>query len=359
MAGAGGGTHPVVNEAAPIERLTAEPRRFRFDAAVRILLHAMRASESGAAIRFRTLTGLAFPPAEIMGFEPAEAERRGRLTVAHMGLAGPMGVLPRFYTEVLSDTLRARSDALHDFLDILAQRFLAGFAEAGAKYRLHLATERGLLAGHAEADPVASALLSLTGYGLADLAERLAAGRRPLLHYCGLFADRTRSAERLAALASDWLGRPVEVVQFAGGWLLLPPAERSRLASTPGTAGWNRLGRDAAIGVRTWDPAARVLLRIGPLDRAAFEAMLPDRPALRKFVSLVRAFLGFGTGFAVNLILARAEVPALRLDAAADPPPRLGWNTWLTQAGPAATRGPATDALFEAEVVEAAAGSVA
>ncbi len=346
-----------MSAATPLERLAAEPRRFRFDAAVRLVLEALETADP-AAIRFRTLPGLAYPPAEVMAFQPPAQGEPARLTVAHMGLAGPMGVLPRLYTEVLSETLRGRSTALQDFLDLLATPMIAAFAAAGGKYRLHLAAERERLAGATDAGPVSAALLSFTGYFIARLAARLVAGAAPLMHYSGLFAERIRSAERLSALASDWLGRPVEVVQFAGGWLSLPAPERTRLAGSPGAGGWNRLGRDAAIGVRAWVPEARVVLRIGPLDRATFEALLPGGPALRRFVSLIRAFLGFETGFAVNLVLAREEVPLLRLDAGAVPPPRLGWNTWFPATGPspagARHSGPAAEPLFEAEVVERA-----
>lgn len=341
----------------PLERLASEPRRFRFEAAVRLVLEALGTADP-AAIRFRTLPGLSYPPAEVMGFEPPAEGDPARLTVAHMGLAGPMGVLPRYYTAVLSGTLRDRSTALKDFLDLLATPMIAAFAAAGSKYRLHLAAERARLRGTGDRDAVSVALLSFTGYAIAGLAERLIAGAAPLIYYGGLFAERVRSAERLAALASDWLGRPVEVVQFAGGWLSLPPSERTRLAANPATGGWNRLGRDAAIGVRAWAPESRVVLRIGPLDRAAFESLLPDGAALRRFVSLIRAFLGFETAFAINLVLARAEVPPFRLGGAAEPRPRLGWNTWFPASGASAASvrnsGPAAEPLFEAEVVERA-----
>jgi len=55
-------------------------------------------------------------------------------------------------------------------------------------------------------------------------------------------------------------------------------------------------------------------------------------------------------------VLAGPEVPPLLLDATADPPPRLGWNTWVP--GPespvAGIRRPdAAEAVFEAEIVEA------
>jgi type VI secretion system protein ImpH len=108
--------------------------------------------------------------------------------------------------------------------------------------------------------------------------------------------------------------------------------------------------------VRAWDAQARIILRIGPLDYASFAALLPDHKGLQRLVSLVRAFLGYETAFAVNPVLAGPEVPPLRLDPAADPAPRLGWNTWMPSPAPAvagiAPRD-ADDAVFEAEIVEA------
>jgi len=95
--------------------------------------------------------------------------------------------------------------------------------------------------------------------------------------------------------------------------------------------------------------------RVGPLELAGFATRMPDRPGLQRLVSLVRAFLGFETGFAVNPVLAGAEVPPLRLDQKSDPAPRLGWNTWIPGSQPplGTKRADAADALFEAEIVEA------
>jgi type VI secretion system protein ImpH len=111
---------------------------------------------------------------------------------------------------------------------------------------------------------------------------------------------------------------------------------------------------DAAAGVRAWDPQARFILKVGRLNRAEFERLLPDREALPRLVALVRAYVGFEQGFAINPILRFEDIPALRMDSEADPAPRLGWNTWLpTSSGAIAGRADAEDALFEAEVVEA------
>ncbi len=336
--------------------LQREPQRFAFDAAVRVLAHVARAPDLEGAARFRSPPGLAFPPADIAAVQLSGSGGPPVVTTPVMALTGATGVLPRYYSETLAVTLRNRSRAMHDFIDMISHRFVVQFARAGIKYHLHRASETARLPpGHAETPghdgPMAAALLALTGYGTDHLAERMAAGREALLHYAGLLAMRPRSADRLAALASDWLGRPVEVVQFAGAWLELPPDQRTRLAQGRRPGAFNQLGVDAAIGVRAWDVQARVVLRVGPLDRAAFYALLPDRPALRRLVALVRAYLGFETGFAVNPVLAPSAVPALALGGG-EVPARLGWNTWLPAPG-LGRRRPAGEAMFEAEVVEA------
>jgi type VI secretion system protein ImpH len=333
-----------------LDRIRREPRRFRFDALVRVLLRRARQGDPAEIARFRTPPSLAYPPAEINGLEDGATPR---VSVGMMGLIGPMGVLPRLYTEVAATALRQRSRALHDFLDMLCHRMIAAFARAGIKYRLARSAETARLTEPPQPDAAAQALLSFTGYGTPGLTPRLEAGEMALLHYAGLLAMRPRSADRLAALVSDWLGRPTQVEQFAGAWLLLPPDQRTALGRgvLPGT--FNRLGVDAAAGVRAFDIQARIVLRVGPLDRGAFEALLPDRPGLRRLVSLVRAYLGFEVGFAVNPVLAAAEVPRLRLDTAADPAPRLGWNTWLPVPPEPGRQRDAPDAVFEAETVEA------
>jgi type VI secretion system protein ImpH len=341
---------------SPYARLLAEPRRFCFDAAMRVLTRAANTADLADAARFRTPPGLAYAPADLVRIDPPSDGRPVEVTTAVMGLTGISGVMPRPYTEVLTATLRSRSAALHDFLDMLSHRFAAFFARGGVKYRINRSTEAAAGAGPPEPGRIAEALLAFTGYATPHLTSRLTAGIDPLLHYAGLFSGRPRSAEKLAALVSDWLGRKVEVVQFAGAWLSLAPDQQTALASGLKTGSWSCLGVDAAIGVRAWDLQARVILRIGPLDRASFDRLLPDRPLLQRLVSLVRAFLGFEIGFAINPVLAGPAMPPLCLDQHADPPSRLGWNSWIPApegAPPGTRRADAADALFEAEIVEA------
>jgi type VI secretion system protein ImpH len=341
---------------SPYAWLLAEPRRFRFDAAVRILTRAAKTSDPAEAVRFRSAPGLAYPAAEVAAIEPPADGRSPQLTTSVIGLVGAAGVLPRLYTEVLTTTLRNRSSALHDFVDLLSHRIVGMFARAGIRYRLNRAAETETIADTPGTGQVTEALLAFTGFATPHLVPRLRVGSDPLLHYAGLFATRPRSAEKLTALVSDWLGRKVEIVQFAGAWLELPPDQRSSLAHGRHPGRWNGLGVDAAIGMRAWDPQSRIVLRVGPLDLKTFATLLPDRPGLQRLVALVRAFLGFETAFAVNPVLAGPEVPPLLLDMAADPAPRLGWNTWVPgpeSPVPGIRRPDAAEALFEAEIVEA------
>lgn len=334
-----------------LQRLFAEPSRFSFDAAVGLLLWARRRGDPATAVRFRSPSGLAFPPADIPVLREGDNGQPPRATVSVMGLTGPSGVLPRLYTETVTATLRHRSCALHDFLDMLSHRLVALFARAGVKYRPHRSASVAALAGLPTADPIARSILALTGYATPHMADRLEVGTDPLLHYAGFFAAHPRSAERLQALISDWLGQKVIVEQFAGAWLALQPADQTRLPEGVLAGAWNRLGVDAALGERAWDLQARVVLHIGPMRRVAFDALQPSRPALARLVSLVRTFLPPEIGFAVNPVLDPTDVPPLALNRPADPTARLGWNTWLPLTAVPRQR-PADDASFEEYVIQ-------
>jgi type VI secretion system protein ImpH len=327
-----------VTKESPRERLSAAPRRFDFDAAARVLQHVAGSTEPASVARYRSAPHLAYAGADILALVEGVAGTVPSVTTSTIGLVGATGVLPRGYTEQVTAATRERSPSMHAFIDLLADRLVAHFAAAGAKYRPARAAETAKLDGGP--DRIARLLLALTGYATPGLAERLACGPEPLLHYSGFFASRPRSADRLAAMASDWLGRPVEVVQFAGAWLDVPPDQRTRLPEGRLAGAFVQLGEDAAIGVRAWDVQARVVLRVGPLDGAAFAALLPGAALLGKFIALVRAYLGIETAFAVNLVVAKDAVPPLGLGMGR----RLGWDTWL--GGPHAVD--AAEPLFEA-----------
>ena len=341
---------------SPLETLKTAPQRFRFDAAFRLLIGKPRDAEDDDSVRFIGSALLSQPVVEVTRVTLGDGNAPAELSSPLIGLIGPSGVMPRWYTELVAQAVRVRSRAIADFFDLLAQRLVTAFARAGSKYRLHLASETAAHSGTEE--KIGEGVLALTGYGTAHLAARLAAGADALRHYSGFFAARPRSADRLASMVSDYLGRRAEIVEFAGAWLTVPPDQQSRLPKGRRPGAFHELGRNVAIGTRAWDQQARFIVRVGPLTRAEFEALLPDRPKLRELVSLIRAYVGWEADFAVNLVLAVPEIPPLQMAGAAGGPgaPRLGGTSWIpTSTATLRGRDVVDDAIFGATLVESLA----
>lgn len=327
---------------AAFARLLSEPWRFSFDAGVRLLMRLRRRPDPVDAARFRTTPGLAYPAAEITSVRDDIPGKPPEVTVTIGGLTGPSGVLPRFYSEQVVQQSRARAEGLHRFLDMLGQRMVAGFAAAGIKYRPARAAEQAHLGG--VDDPHRAVLLALVGDAATPRA-RPEDERETLLYYAGLFAAWPRSADRLEAMLSEWMGCRITVAQFQGGWLTLPPDQQTRLPAGRDRGRFNRLGHDAAAGARSWDAHGRVLIRIEGLDQASFRGLLPDRSEARRLTGLVRAYLGPAVDFAINPVPRRDQVPL----AALGRDTRLGWDSWMV-ASPRPRD--AVEARFPAAVVE-------
>ncbi|EKM99748.1 MULTISPECIES: type VI secretion system baseplate subunit TssG [Acidocella] len=335
---------------SPLERLAATPHLFRFDAAVRLLRLAARTRHKDDAVRFAAPPSLAQPVAEVLEAQAPSGGRRARLVSTLIGLIGPSAEMPRWYTELLAQANRQKSRAVLDFFDLLAQRLISGFALAGAKYRLPRSAEQAAQAGVEE--PIGAGLLAFTGFGTPHLEPRLPVGADALRHYAGFFAAHPRSSSRLASMVSDYLGRPVEIREFAGAWLPIAPDQQSRLPRGRIPGAFCALGQDAAIGTRAWDQQARFIVRIGPLSRAGFEALLPDKALLPALVSLIRAYVGWEADFAINLVLDAQEIPPLSLGGGPGAA-RLGWTSWA----PSSTAGLkgrvlVDETLFSAATVE-------
>ena len=77
-------------------------------------------------------------------------------------------------------------------------------------------------------------------------------------------------------------------------------------------------------------PAAPLRLRkVGPLDRAAFDSLLPDGSALPAVVALVEQYVGHEFGWDLRLVLRAGEVAPCRPGRHG----RLGWTSWADMAG--------------------------
>ena len=219
-----GGSYTAPERPAPnaaLERaLRDEPTAFSFFQAVRLLsqLRPTRSAVGGWAdpasetVRFSASTSLGFPASEIQSLVmPDEDDAApGRMTVNFLGLTGPQGVLPHFYTEQAGALARAKDTAFRDFLDLFNHRVLSLFYRAWKSHRAPVLQEEG-----AE-DRVHDHMLDVAGVGTAGLRGRLPLPDATLAFYAGLLALRVRPADGLARLIGDYFDVAADVEQFVG-----------------------------------------------------------------------------------------------------------------------------------------------
>jgi type VI secretion system protein ImpH len=324
----------------PLEqRLFAEPFRFQFFQAVRLLerlfperLPVGRVSEEGQVVapssevvRFRTHATLRFPPSQVHDLKRIKSGEEGedvdpsQMEVAFMGLTGPLGVLPNVYTELLIDRIRRKDRALHEFLDLFNHRFISFFYRAWEKYRFPVAYERSPGEGQ-----FTSSLFALINIGTRGLRNRMSLPDEGLLRYGGLIAQRPHSASAIAAIVGDYFGVAASIEQFAGQWLRLD----SDSVTSLGRAN-NTLGSSAVAGARVWDCQSKFRMRVGPMSYEQFADFLPPGSAYKPVMDLVRLLAGPEFDFDVQLVLQADEVPGSRAAVRAKSKSMLGWNSWL------------------------------
>ncbi|MEH6435944.1 type VI secretion system baseplate subunit TssG [Massilia sp. DD77] len=333
---------------AVIERLFAQPQRFEYFQAVRLLelwLKRQGGVRTGAVanyLRFQNSTRLSFPASQLeaMQVEPRELglDRRSlgaaaadatlkyvRITPAFMGLLGSSGALPAHYTERIGgQVLHEKDEGPRAFLDTFSNRSLALFYEAWRKYRPELSYQGD---GH---DGFLPLLLSLAGLGPASLRRRFADDTHGELldesvgYFAAAMRHRPASAVQIARVLSEYFGVAARAEQFVGRWYDVPPEQQSRLGF-----GGAVLGAGAMAGTRVWQRDLRVRIVLGPLRRARFDAFLPGGKAARALASLLSMMTGVTLEYEVQLVLCAQDVRGAVLDAGSGLGARLGWDSFL------------------------------
>ncbi len=361
--------------AALVEQFWAEPHRFDFLQAVRILERLARESTRGQnrlprsvgqdgppsreIVRFSSLPSLTFAAGEIAELARptapiySAADAMPRMMVSFMGLFGPAGVLPQHYTTLIIERthVRHRDYSLRDFLDLFNHRSISLFSRAIEKYRFPFVYERSRLEGpEADEDSFTFGLYSLVGLSTPGLREPLREKKpdpETLLYYSGHFAHFPRCATSLERLLADYLGLHVKVEQFVGQWLYLSEADQSCLPGKKYPLGLNhRLGETALCGNRVWSVQTKFRISIGPLTYPEFRRFMPTGDMLGPLCQLVRLYVGEEIDFEVQPILKARDVPQSRGTFQRSAAPRLGWNSWVRSQPKKADAG---DAVFKAK----------
>jgi type VI secretion system protein ImpH len=332
------------------ERLLAEPYRFEFFQAVRVMELWLKAEGAPGNqvvadyIRFENSISLNFPPSEIealriqMGDENRPlitdatknslagdfGPKRFYMTPSFMGFLGPNGTLPRHYSErIASHQLYRRDLGPKAFLDTYSNRIVALFYDAWKKYRLELHYEsRGK-------NGFLPLLLALGGLGHSALRDRLSSDEvgvsdESLAFYTSALRQRPMSAVYLQSVLSDYFKVDIKIEQFIGKWYSLPREHQTVLGLSNA-----ELGSSALAGQRVWQRDLRIALKIGPLRKKDFERFLPRQTAARALEQMLKMFVGLTLEFEVQLILHADDVSGCDLSEHRTGG-RLGWSTFLS-----------------------------
>ena len=327
MAAPGWTTDSRVTEPELLSLLESEPYTFSFFQAVRLLERISENRErvgdfvqpSTEAVWFGANPSVAFPASEVHSITWKEG-RPPQMLVNFLGLTGPSGTLPLYYSELLIARIRERDTTLADFLDVFNHRLTSLFYSAWRKYRFTIAYERG------ERDQFSKHLLSLIGLGTPGLQKRQAVPDDTLTFYSGLLAPHPRSATALKQMLIDYFEVPVEIVQFAGSWF--PLERRTQCCLDDAGTVSEQLGQGAVVGDEIFDHQSVVRLRLGPLSLDRYLDFLPGGRANQALRALVQFFSGNEIDFEAQLILEKDDVPPCELGKEDETAPMLGWLTW-------------------------------
>lgn len=278
------------------------------------------------AVRFGQDPALVFHPTALGQYTRADGDARARLAVNFFGLLGANGPMPTHLTEYVRDRLRHGGDAtLLAFLDVFHHRMLSLF------YRARASAEPTISLDRADGDRFSVFVGSLFGIGAPALRERDAIGDFAKLHFAGLLANKARPASGLVSILREYFKLPLQVEQFVGHWMRLPPEIHSRLRAGDGGGGGesgNRLGASLVLGSSVWDCQNKFRIVIGPLGHDDYSRFMPGGESLGRLLAWVRTYVGLALDWDVRLILKKEHMPPLRLGGAT----RVGWNTWLASA---------------------------
>ena len=304
------------------------PQEFQFFQAVRLLerLYPNRAPvgrfvmPSKEVVRFSAHASFPFPASQIQNIDWGDGSAAPCILINFMGLTGPSGVLPLYYTELIVERLRQKDRALLSFFDLFNHRMVSLFYQAWEKYRFAIAYERG------ERDRFSHHLMDLIGIGTKRLENRMVIRDDSLLFYSGLLSMHSRSAAALERILADYFEVPVEVEQFVGAWQGLRESDLCRFDRGLGIS--EQLGGGAIVGDEIWNQQTSARVKLGPLSLTRYLDFLPSGTAYESVRSFAKFISRGEIDFEIQLILKKEEVPPCELGLEDSLAPRLGWTSW-------------------------------
>lgn len=275
------------------------------------------ARPSDEPIRIEQQPSLIFAPSMLSHARAATQTRPPVISQYAFGLFGPGGPLPLHLTELAHErAVTANDKTLSSFLNLFHHRASLMFYRAWADTQSTVSLDRP------DKDNFSRFVSSIAGYGLPNQAQRDDVPDHAKRHVTGHLTRSVRTPESLQRMLEIAFGFPVQVKEWSLAWLALPPSQQTRLGQPVESS---QLGAGAVAGSKVPDRQHCFGLRLGPMSLRQYEKLLPVGDSFKSLIDWVRNFSGFEFAWSAQLVLHRAEVPAIALGGTA----RLGWTSWI------------------------------
>ncbi|RJQ70904.1 MAG: type VI secretion system baseplate subunit TssG [Desulfobacteraceae bacterium] len=273
-------------------------------------------------VRFTVQEGFSFPASEISDLKPMGSEEAPCMQVAFLGLTGPSGVLPQWYTRLVIERKKEKDDSLAVFLDLFHHRLITLFYLAWKKHRFPENYLPGAM------DRLSHYLLSLEGLGTPGLTQMIGLPEESLVFYTGLLSRPMASAVSIEAAVSYFAGARARVEQFIERTVTLEPQDRTRLGQANAA-----LGKETICGSQVYECQTKFRVHLGPVEKSKFIRLMPIGDLLVPVFSLIRYMVGIEFEFDIRVYLKREDVPLCVLGERGADVPLLGWTTWVSSRG--------------------------
>jgi type VI secretion system protein ImpH len=273
-------------------------------------------------VRFRAKKGFSFPASDISDLKIDETDGIPEMEVAFLGLTGPSGALPYWYTQLVLAREREKDRSLSAFLDMFHHRLITLFYLAWKKHRFPENYQVGAR------DRLSHYLLSLAGLGTQGLTEMIGLPEEALTFYSGLLSRPMASAVAIEAAVAYFADAVVRVEQFIERIVDLDPSDQTQIGKANAI-----LGDDAICGSQVWESQTKFRVHLGPVDIAKFSRLMPIGDLLVPIFSLVRYMVGIEYEFEIRVYLRSEDVPLCQIGATGASAPLLGWTTWVSSPG--------------------------
>lgn len=275
------------------------------------------AHPAGEPLRIGQLPSLAFAPATLAAATTPAEGAKPRVLIYGFGLFGPNGPLPLHLTEFVRERARHHDDhALTAFANLFHHRLILLFYRAWADAQPTVSLDRG---DGGRFDRYLASLIHLARPAarrpdtLSDHARYFMAGH---------LVRQTRNPEGLRNILRACLRVPVEIVEWVPQWLPIEAPLRTALRARANT---HRLGATAMLGAAVRDAQTKFEIRVGPLSREQYAALLPGTRLSRQLTDWVRQYAGVEWSWDVRLLLAADQVAGTALGTGRP----LGLASWL------------------------------